>query len=261
MGEKGHLPFHGARDDELVAEGALFLEQPDERFGQGIDAAFRIVAGENLARRLGYQSIGFRGAADRCEISAQRGGDHVDERPRLHVAEIVEVQQALAEPVAAAAARDDQAPGGGGHGAIVVADQALQDARFAAPAAGVGGVRNALLVGAAEQQPDERGPIQQPGRGQGLDDREIAFVVRGGGALGQRGADFVGDVGHEAMEHGGHQRPLLLGQALGGMKKEVETNRRETVARPAHGRAVPGRLRGVWPFFRHHFNCRLSGLI
>ena len=47
---------------------------------------------------------------------------------------------------------------------MVVTDEALQHARLAATAAGAGGGRDPLLVGAAEKQCHQAGFVEQAGR-------------------------------------------------------------------------------------------------
>src|SRR5689334_6411235 len=49
LGDEVHLPFHRGARDQVIAKLALLVEKPDERGGQLLDAATRIVTRENLA--------------------------------------------------------------------------------------------------------------------------------------------------------------------------------------------------------------------
>ena len=170
------------------------------------------------------------------------------------------MQQALAEPVAAAAAGEDQGHRRGGDCAILVADQALQHARFALAAAGIGRGRDPLLVRAAQKQPDQRRTVEQTRRRQRLDQRQVALVVRGRAALGNGGADLIGDVSDQAMKHGGHQRPFLLGQPLGRVEEEIGADRDQPVApRQSRGRVGIGCVCSNRPFLRQHLTAFIAG--
>ena len=150
--------------------------------------------------------------------------------------------QALAEAIAALTAPEDQRHRRGRHRAIGMADQALEDPRLAPPAARPGRGRDPLLVRAAQKQPHQA----QRGRAAGQPEsvsikREIAAVVRCRGPSRQGRPNLVGDVADQAMEHRGHQRPLLLGQALRRIEEEIDADGRTAGRRPRRARARPPR--------------------
>ena len=80
------------------------------------------------------------------------------------------------------------------------------------------------------------------------------MVVRGDNATRQGGAKLVGYIADQAVEHRGHQRPLLLGQALRRAKEEIGADRGQTITRAAPRRRVHGirRSGADGPFLCHH---------
>src|SRR5215207_6931341 len=81
------------------------------------------------------------------------------------------------------------------------------------------------------------------------------LVVGGRGADRERRADFLRYAAEKLREHGGHQRPLLLGQAVSRIEEKVLADRRQAAsARGPRGvGAVVFRRRRDRPFVRHHF--------
>ena len=139
----------------------------------------------------------------------------MDQCSALAAGKVVEGNQALAEAVAAAAAAEDQRHRGRGDRAIIVADEALQDARLAAPAARSGRGRDPLLVGAAKEQRHQARLVEQGRRRSApRPARRRLRHWRPERPLGSAARIGIGDVADEAVEHRGHQRPFLLGQAL-----------------------------------------------
>jgi hypothetical protein len=62
------------------------------------------------------------------------------------------------------------------------------------------------------------------------------------------------------MEHRRHQRPLLLGQPLRGVKEEVHSGRAQAVAaRLSRGRVIVACMSSDRPFLGQHDSRRLSG--
>jgi hypothetical protein len=131
-------------------------------------------------------------------------------------------------------------------------DQALHGASLAAPAAGARGGPDPLLVRTAEQQRHQLAVVEQACTGQCLDDRGF-IVVRAGPARRKCPPDLAGEIANEAVQHRGHQGPLLLGQPLGRIQKEVDANGGQPA--PARGacRRVPLRGSDNRPLFRHHY--------
>src|SRR5215218_5327618 len=87
------------------------------------------------------------------------------------------------------------------------------------------------------------------------------LVVRGRGTEWQRRPDFLRDRAEKLREHGGHQRPLLLGEAVSRVEEEVPADSRQAAAArgPRGVGAVVFRRRRDRPFVRHHFTA-ISGL-
>ena len=182
-------------------------------------------------------AISTRWAARAGKLAPQASGNRMDKMFGTRFRQVIEGNQALAEPVAAPAASEDQRHGGGGDGAIIVADEALQDACFAAPAARPRRGRDPLLVGASQEHGHQARLVDEARQRQRLDERRVTFVICGDPAAGQRGANRIGNIADEAVKHGGHQRPFLLGQALRRIEEEVTANGREPA--PARGARGP----------------------
>ena len=134
----------------------------------------------------------------------------------------------------------------------VVADETLDDARIASADASLRSGGDAFLVGTAEKPLHQTKAVEQPGRKQLGDDREVPLIVRGHGDVRQQGANLIGDVADQAMQHRRHQRAFLLRQTLGGVEEKIDTDSGQPV-RPARAQARSGRLQcSNRPFFRHH---------
>ena len=188
-----------------------------------------------------------------AKADAQRRGDHGDQRFGGRLMEVVEGDEALAEPVAAPSASEDEGHRRSRDAAIGMTYQALEDPGFAAPGAGGRGGRDPFFVGAAQQHRHQARLIEQARSAQLLDQCEIALVVGGRPAARQRRPKRIGDIADEAMEHRGHERPLLLGQALVGIEEKVGADRGQPVAsRGARGRELVRCISSDRPFLRHH---------
>ena len=104
-----------------------------------------------------------------------------------------------------------------------------------------GGGRDPLLVGAAQQHRHQARLVEQPRRAQLLDQsRDCPRRWRPPSAR-QRRPKRIRDIADQAMEHRGHQRALLLGQALCGIEEEIGADRGQPVA----ARAARGRVRSA----------------
>ena len=116
------------------------------------------------------------------------------------------------------------------------------------------GARQAnAFIGAAQQHCHQARLIEQARRAQPFDQPAVIVVIGGDRSGRQSGAKGIGDVGDQAVEHGGHQRPLLLGQALRGIEEKIDANRGQPVAsRGSRGRVLVGCGGSDRPFFRHH---------
>ena len=165
-------------------------------------------------------------------------------------------RQALTKAIAAAAAGDDQRHRSRGNGAVGVTDKALDDARVAPADASLGSGRDALLVGPAQQPLHQAKAVEQPGGKQFDDDREVAFIVRGHCDVRQDGANLVGDVADQTVQHRRHQRAFLLRQPLRGIEEKVDAHSGQpSAALAARGRVLVGCECSDRPFFRHHCAC------
>ena len=150
---------------------------------------------------------------------------------------IVERNQALAETITTPPPCKDQCHRGRGDRAIIMADEALEDARLAAAAARTGRSRNSFLVGAAKEKRHQSRLVEQASSGQRLDQRRVALIIRGDLAAWQRCANGIGDIADEALQHRViSARSCSVRRSCGLRKKS-----RRTVARrpPRRGREPP----------------------
>jgi len=253
LGDEADLPLLSGREHELVVQPAAFIEKLDQRRAERFDAALGVVILKHIVGRLGELEVRCRRAPRGGKIAAQARCNRVNQMLRACLRQIVEGDQALAEAIAAAAAGEDQRHRRRGDRAIIMADQALEDARFAPPASCAGRRRDPLLIRPAQQQRHEAGLVEQAGGSQHPHERGVTLIVGGNTAARQLCANGVGDVADQAMQHRRHQRPLLLGQAVRGIEEEVAAYGREAAPpRRARG-AVPVSCRcSNGPFLRHH---------
>jgi hypothetical protein len=159
----------------------------------------------------------------------------------------------LAEAVTAPAPGEDQGHGRSSDRAIIMTDKTLQNPCLAAAAARSGGRGDTLLIGSAKQQGHKSGLVEQARGGQGFDKGRIALVVGRDPSARKGCANSISDIANEALEHCGHQRPLLLGQAFPRIEEEVSPNGRQTPAARGTRSAVPVGCRcSNGPFLGHH---------
>ena len=134
-----------------------------------------------------------------------------------------------------------------------MAHKALKYPRFMTAGASRCRRCDTFFVGSAKKHCDQPWLVQQTRPAELPDEVPIIVVIGGNGTRRQRCPERVSNVANEAVEHGGHQGPLLLGQALGRIEKEVDANRGQPVApRGARGRVLVGHRSSDRPFFRHH---------
>ena len=223
----------------------LSSSKSDQRRGQRLDAARAVIAlAEHALGGCGQLGIGAGSAARAARSRASAGGDRAGPalrrvaRGRSSKASRHWPKRSRRRPRAriSAIAAAATAPSS-------MADQALEDARLAAAAARLGGGRDPLFVGAAQQQ-RASGPARssRPRRGQRRRSApDCPRRSRPRPAARQRGANRIGDIADQAMKHRGHQRPLLLGQALGGIEEKIDADGGQPVAaRGARGRVLVG---------------------
>ena len=183
-----------------------------------------------------------RRGRERRKVGPQRRGDRVRPGVRRSPDErSSKPSEALAEAIAATAARKDQRHRRRGDRAVLVADQALdrrgpRGGRFAPGAA----VRFALRRRAAEAAPSAADRRAGP-RASARRRAPTVVIVRASPARRKRCTDLTGDIADQAVQHGGHQRPLLLGQALGGIEEKIEADGRQPAATRGACRRVPVR--------------------
>ena len=120
----------------------------------------------------------------------------------------------------------------------------LQNPGLASSGPGGSGAGNPLLVGAPQQKRDQGWIIEQPGAIERIDQNMVPTLSSRNPPVGKRRAQVARDFGDQTVEHGGHQRPLLLGQPLRSIEKEVRSDRWQTSSsRAAHEHIIGGRRR------------------
>ena len=238
---------------QLVGEAAGFVEEMHQRGNQRVDATLLIAPFEHAIGSFGEFPIRGGNAAACSQLAPETCGDGMDQRVGADRRKVVEGNQALTEAVAAAAPAEDKRHRGCGHRSIIMADETLQHTRLAAPAARSGGGPDPLFVGAPKEQCHKACFVKQGGCGQRGNQRGVAFVIGRQRAVRRFGADGVRGVPDETVEHRGHQRAFLFGQALVRIEKEVPADRGQPPAPCAARSHVPVRCRSSnRPFFRHH---------
>lgn len=135
--------------------------------------------------------------------------------------EVAQLETRLAEGVAATTAGHHQGHCGCCNAGIFVTHQSRKQWQPAGTGVSGEAGRNSIFISASKHERYETRTIDKPGIGQcGGDLARVAFDLAVTGSDG----DFIGKRVDQIMEHCGHQRPLLLGQSVARIEKEIATN-------------------------------------